>query len=95
MLAIGILYLVFDSRILGSSENISPFSRVVIGAQTGLVALAMATTWSSITSIQAKQGLPIGTQVVGWATFGMCVLSAIRLTTNFFNSSFAYDTLFA
>jgi len=39
-----------------------------MGAQVGLVALAMLVTRSSVFSLQAKQGLPLGTQIVGWVT---------------------------
>lgn len=41
------------------------------GSQTGLTALAMVVTRSSVASLQAKQGLPLGTQVVGWLVLGM------------------------
>ncbi|KAK3113301.1 Glycosyl phosphatidyl inositol anchor synthesis [Teratosphaeriaceae sp. CCFEE 6253] len=43
-------------------------SRAVFGAQVGLIALAMLVTRSSVASLQAKQGLPLGTQMVGWVT---------------------------
>jgi phosphatidylinositol glycan class N len=36
--------------------------------QVGLVAVAIIVTRSSVISLQAKQGLPLGTQVVGWLT---------------------------
>ena len=39
--------------------------------QIGLIALAMVTTRSSALSLQAKQGLPRGNQIVGWACLGM------------------------
>ena len=39
-------------------------------AKVGLVALAILVTRSSVASLQAKQGLPLGTQLVGWATLG-------------------------
>lgn len=45
------------------------------GSQVGLVALAMLVTRSSVASLQAKQGLPLGTQVVGWVTLGKFLLS--------------------
>nr|POE54427.1 gpi ethanolamine phosphate transferase 1 [Quercus suber] len=37
-------------------------SRTILGAQVGLVALAIVVTRSSVASLQAKQGLPLGTQ---------------------------------
>ncbi|KAF2455152.1 GPI ethanolamine phosphate transferas-like protein [Lineolata rhizophorae] len=41
-------------------------SRSIIGVQIGLVALAMLVTRSSVASLQAREGLPLGTQIVGW-----------------------------
>lgn len=38
--------------------------------QVGLIALAMLVTRSSVASLQTKQGLPLGTQAVGWITLG-------------------------
>lgn len=38
--------------------------------QVGLIALAMLVTRSSVASLQAKQGLPLGTQMAGWCTLG-------------------------
>lgn len=84
---IGVLYIVFEKTLLASSAASSKekqeavadgrtdgLSRVLIGVQVGLVALAMAVTRQSVASIQASEGLPLGTQVVGWITlrkFGM------------------------
>ncbi|OCL10487.1 GPI ethanolamine phosphate transferase 1 [Glonium stellatum] len=76
MVAVGILYLLFEKSILANSgstkdELASPsadgLSRTILGLQIGLVVLAMVVTKSSITSIQAREGLPLGTQVIGWA----------------------------
>lgn len=44
--------------------------------QVGLVALAMLVTRSSVASLQAKQGLPLGTQMVGWFTLGKYIFSS-------------------
>lgn len=41
-------------------------SQSILGVQIGLILLAMIVTWSSIASLQAKRGLPLGNQVVGW-----------------------------
>lgn len=41
-------------------------SRTILGAQVGLIGLAMFVTSSSVRSLQAKQGLPAGNQLVGW-----------------------------
>lgn len=74
MLAVGIAYLVFEDRILADyATTLAPskssrlhFSRAIVGIQIGLVALAMIVTRSSALSLQSKQGLPRGNQVVGW-----------------------------
>lgn len=55
------------------SSYVSPSScgcQKLIRAKVGLVALAMLVTRSSVASLQAKQGLPLGTQVIGWFTLG-------------------------
>ncbi|KAI9754353.1 MAG: Glycosyl phosphatidyl inositol anchor synthesis [Chaenotheca gracillima] len=75
MFVVGILYLAFEKSILvhsqdakgrmasGSADGIS---RAILGAQIGLIGLAMIVTKSSVASIQSKKGLPFGNQVVGW-----------------------------
>lgn len=50
-----------------------------MGVQVGLVALAMVVTRSSVASLQAKQGLPLGTQVVGWVTLGKSHFHSVHL----------------
>ncbi|ROW14531.1 hypothetical protein VPNG_03116 [Cytospora leucostoma] len=82
MVAIGVLYLAFQDRILaGFSPTVSKpkptrtvTSRSLIGIQVGLVALAMFVTRSSALSLQAKQGLPRGNQIVGWLVFVVSLL---------------------
>ena len=74
MLCVGALYLLFDSHITASvgstaSENYV-WSRSLVGIQVGLILLAMIVTRSSVASLQAKQGLPVGNQVVGWTVLG-------------------------
>ncbi|KAF2141433.1 uncharacterized protein K452DRAFT_272309 [Aplosporella prunicola CBS 121167] len=75
MFVAGALYLVYEKSILEQSTSSntrlasSPadgISRTILGVQLGLIALAMAVTKSSVTSLQTKQGLPLGTQIVGW-----------------------------
>jgi phosphatidylinositol glycan class N len=74
MIAIGVLYLAFEDRVLSDfsttvSKTKQPrkeISRGLLGVQVGLVALAVVVTRSSVLSLQAKQGLPLGNQVVGW-----------------------------
>ena len=70
---IGVLYLLFEKSILSAptSNSQSPpaldgLPRTILGVQVGLIALAMIVTSSSVASLQAKRGLPIGNQVVGW-----------------------------
>ncbi|KAF2098690.1 GPI ethanolamine phosphate transferas-like protein [Rhizodiscina lignyota] len=75
MFAVGALYLLLEKSILLDSKSAKgelaetkpdSLSRTILGVQVGLIALSMLVTRSSVTSIQARQGLPLGTQVVGW-----------------------------
>ena len=76
MLCVGVLYLLFDERIVPSLNGESvraatvSWPRCIIGIQVGLILLAMIVTRSSVTSLQAKKGLPAGNQVVGWVVLG-------------------------
>lgn len=78
MIAIGLLYLAFEERVLSDFSTTvaktkkprKEISRALIGVQVGLVALAVVVTRSSVLSLQAKQGLPRGNQVVGWLVLG-------------------------
>ncbi|KAI6824869.1 GPI ethanolamine phosphate transferase [Hortaea werneckii] len=74
---LGVLYIAFEKSLIASAApsgsglsapKADGLSRSILGVQVGLVALAMIVTRSSVTSLQAKQGLPLGTQLVGWAT---------------------------
>lgn len=100
MFSVGILYLQFEKSILffpskkWSADQPSPptpgsnsLSQSILGVQIGLILLAMIVTWSSIASLQAKRGLPLGNQVVGWL-----VLS----TTSpiLFHQMFTHDSFF-
>ncbi|PNS16298.1 hypothetical protein CAC42_6405 [Sphaceloma murrayae] len=76
MLAAGVVYIVFDKTILQQgkvsglpSAGLQGISRTILGIQVGLIALAALVTRSSTASLQAKTGLPLGTQVVGWIVF--------------------------
>ncbi|PLN76951.1 PigN-domain-containing protein [Aspergillus taichungensis] len=68
----GLLYLLFEDTILAKdapskSKEVSRCgSRTIMGIQVGMVLLALIVTRSSALSLQAKQGLPWGNQVVGW-----------------------------
>ena len=78
ILLIGVLYIAFEKTLLTRTATsktgfqpakVDALSRTILGAQVGLVVLAMAVTRSSVASLQAKQGLPLGTQMVGWFTY--------------------------
>ncbi|KAI2619974.1 GPI ethanolamine phosphate transferase 1 [Hypoxylon sp. NC1633] len=74
MVAVGVLYLIFEDRLLADPAGSKSatvrkgkeISRTLVGIQIGLIILAMIVTRGSALSIQAKQGLPRGNQVVGW-----------------------------
>lgn len=80
MLVLGIMYITFEKSILqqvkpeadSEIEAAKPngISRAILGTQVGLIFLAILVTRSSIASLQAKAGLPLGTQVVGWIVLG-------------------------
>ena len=70
--SVGILYLLFEKSILSENQShhsattLDGLSRTVLGIQIGLIGLAMIVTRSSVASLQAKEGLPLGSQVLGW-----------------------------
>ncbi|KAJ5543089.1 hypothetical protein N7535_005518 [Penicillium sp. DV-2018c] len=74
MFLTGLMYLLFEDAIIGEPEAISEESsatgrvgsRIIMGAQLGMVLLAVIVTRSSVLSLQARQGLPFGNIVVGW-----------------------------
>lgn len=74
MVIIGVLYLSFEETVLSDftkpaakAKSLSnPLSRGLMGAQIGLIILAMIVTRSSALSLGAKTGLPLGNQVLGW-----------------------------
>lgn len=75
MLLIGILYISFEKSVLVpatatqnglAAPKVDQTSRIITGVQIGLVALAMIVTRSSVASLKAKAGLPLGAQVTGW-----------------------------
>lgn len=78
MFAVGAFYLAFENRILSAGKSHTSAadaknslnSRLILSIQLGLVALSMIVTKSSIYYVQARQGLPLGVLVVGWATLG-------------------------
>ena len=96
---VGVLYLLFEKSILsGPTTNtqsppaLDTLPRTILGVQIGLIVLAMIVTSSSVASIQAKRGLPIGNQVVGWlvlSTFFMNYPSGSNCLLGF-NSCFTH-----
>jgi len=77
ILVLGIAYIAFEKSLLTgtttakdglSSNKADGVARLILGIQVGLVALAMLVTRSSVASLRAKQGLPLGAQVMGWIT---------------------------
>ncbi|KAI0840843.1 GPI ethanolamine phosphate transferase 1 [Hypoxylon sp. FL0890] len=93
MVAVGILYLIFEDKILADFSNSkksnkaktgNEISRALIGVQIGLVLLAMIVTRDSALSLQAKAGLPRGNQAVGWLVLVVSFLMPVahRLQPN-------------
>jgi GPI ethanolamine phosphate transferase 1 len=77
MVIVGVLYLVFEDFVLADftwqSQQSPPrnnVSRILVGIQIGLTALAIVVTRSSALSMQAKKGLPPGNQILGWIVLG-------------------------
>ncbi|KAF1843568.1 PigN-domain-containing protein [Cucurbitaria berberidis CBS 394.84] len=76
MFAVGALYLFFEKHLLADAKSddelaeprLDDKSRIILSVQLGLVLLSMIVTKSSIGYTQARQGLPLGVLVVGWAT---------------------------
>jgi len=84
MVVVGISYLLFEDFVLGDfgQTKKAPLSRnhvsrTLVGIQIGLTILAMVITRSSALSLQAKQGLPLGNQVLGWVVLGMSSKNAM------------------
>ncbi|KAF3159440.1 Glycosyl phosphatidyl inositol anchor synthesis [Orbilia oligospora] len=78
MLAAGVGYIAYGHRLFAASVGTifnGKYIQFLLGFQCGLIALSMAVTHSSVKSIQAKQGLPFGNQVVGWCILGLSLLA--------------------
>ena len=76
MASVGLLCIVYGKSLIPSSNTGSiaradGLSRSILGIQLGLIVLAMVVTRSSIISLQAKRGLPVGNQILGWLVLGM------------------------
>lgn len=97
MFAVGALYLFFEKTILADSNadnqlanpSLNEKSRLILSVQLGLVLLSMIVTKSSISYIQARQGLPLGVLVVGWATL-LASLFLPQLHTLYPNSHYIH-----
>ncbi|KFA61569.1 hypothetical protein S40285_04015 [Stachybotrys chlorohalonatus IBT 40285] len=83
MVLVGIFYLAFESFVLADfTRNSSQpaqtsgtgIGRVLTGAQIGLIIVAMIVTHSTSLSLELKQGLPLGNQVVGWLVLVVSLL---------------------
>jgi phosphatidylinositol glycan class N len=81
MVAVGLAYVALADRLrsphIKSSTGHGPglITRTILGFQVGLILLAMLVTRSSALSLQAKQGLPRGNQVIGWLVVGVSFLT--------------------
>lgn len=81
MLAAGLGYLIFEKKITAKSRSgqskveVGGLSQAIMGAQIGVILLTIVVTRSSAASIQAKEGLPLGNQVIGW----FCLISSLIL----------------
>ncbi|KAF8477369.1 Phosphatidylinositolglycan class N-domain-containing protein [Kalaharituber pfeilii] len=73
MTALGLAYIIYGNVIIDpASKSITLgeqewASKTILGVQVGLVVLSMCVTQSSIQSLQAKRGLALGSQAIGWA----------------------------
>lgn len=90
MALVGVLYLLFENSVISSSTTsdlASPtgdgISRSILGVQTGLIVLAMVVTRSSSISLQAKRGLPLGNQVVGWLVLSKSSIARSRINNTY------------
>jgi phosphatidylinositol glycan class N len=62
-----------------SFSGLDSLSRSILGIQVGLIVLAMIVTRSSVASIQAKRGLPVGNQVVGWVVLSTQKMAQVTI----------------
>ncbi|KAL8243644.1 hypothetical protein R6Q59_009902 [Mikania micrantha] len=90
MVVAGGFYLVFERQITsmsrsGRHSSQSSFaSRSIMGCQLGVLILSIIVTRTSVISLQAKQGLPLGSQVAGWISLiaSLALPFAHRLAPN-------------
>lgn len=79
MIVLGLMYLLLQDFVLSdfsfsgdrsAKKPNSLIGRTLVGIQIGLTGLSIYVTHSSVLSLQAKQGLPAGNQIVGWIVLG-------------------------
>ena len=82
MLAAGVGYVLFEQSITAQSRSgkaasgqTSALSRAFMGLQLGVILLTVLVSHSSVLSLQAKKGLPLGNQVIGW----LCLVASLTL----------------
>ena len=83
MFAVGAIYLVFERNLVAGSKpeselashELSNKSRMVLGVQLGLVLLSMIVTKSSISYLQAREGIPYGVLTMGRATLAASLVA--------------------
>lgn len=104
MFVVGVLYILFEQSILSDSADrpgtpmgpLGSISRSILGVQVGLIVLAMIVTRSSIASLQAKKGLPLGNQLMGWIVLGEIRdrTETLLYHANYFASHISWDPIF-
>ncbi|PGH15050.1 GPI ethanolamine phosphate transferase 1 [Polytolypa hystricis UAMH7299] len=77
----GLLYLIFEETIASQSSTRMTItaaarqgSRLIMGVQIGMILLSVIVTRSSVASLQAREGLPLGNEVVGWFTMAASLI---------------------
>ncbi|EWC47193.1 GPI ethanolamine phosphate transferase 1 [Drechslerella stenobrocha 248] len=81
MLSAGIGYIKYGHHIFNQHEikYIETFTGIytqtLLGVQCGLIGISMIVTHASVESLRAKQGLPLGNQVLGWAILALSPLT--------------------
>ncbi|KAG4304399.1 hypothetical protein PORY_002109 [Pneumocystis oryctolagi] len=77
MLISGIIYLFFGDSLIKKHRTISSVPKITISFQLGLLILSIIVTYSSVLSLQAKKGLPLGNQVVSWVVLALSLITPL------------------
>ncbi|PUU75287.1 Phosphatidylinositolglycan class N-domain-containing protein [Tuber borchii] len=95
MFSLGLLYMMFGETIVNGGDGAQVarsqdwVSKSILGLQLGLIGLSMFVTRSSVRSLQAKLGLPLGNQAVGWLVLVFSIacpfLHGIRPQSHYFH----------